>query len=146
MTDKEKGMKTGTDDFNAPFPEKVQDVRTPISLAVTITLCLVTLFIGAATCIGGSYLLTLNTIHTQIAQQQALKSREEVAAIRTAIPTCKAIVQLEHATEGKVSQAFKVVADNTHCTQIVEDLNHGMNLHEILVQQTNEAAHAHEGK
>lgn len=66
--------------------------------------------VGAS--ISGAYLLSLQAIHSVAANAAALHVRELQASVRTAIPTCKALLGMDNASHGAIFPHYPGASQN----------------------------------
>lgn len=113
--------------------EKVNEKVT--GLAVLLSLVVVAFVLSVALAIGGSYLLTISAIHHQQTNEQELKQREAESSIRTAIPTCNALVEMDDAKVGasnasndphsyghNLARAITDVVATTQCRMLLREV------------------------
>jgi hypothetical protein len=122
--------------------------ETTTSIAVFISLVVTAIILSVSAAIGGSYLLTLQAIHTQKVQAAALAVREKESSVRTAIPTCKALIQMDDAKNGasnasqdpnsyghRLAAAITTVVDDTGCRKLVYQVEHGVPILKIAEEK-----------
>src|ERR1700729_1541975 len=113
--------------------------QTPTGIAVAICLAFLGVLLSIGLAIGGSYLLTLHTIDVQKAQAAALAVREKESGVPTAIPTCRALIQMDDAKNGAVNassspnsyghrlaEAITNVVTDSGCRKLVYQIEHGV--------------------
>ena len=71
---------------------------SPITTAVIGSVAAVVFLLTAGVAVGGSYLLSLSIIHKQAVTAEQLRAREGTAQIRTSIPICRALVEMDAAS------------------------------------------------
>lgn len=123
--------------------------RTPVSLAVFVSLGISMLLLVAAIAIGGSYALTLGVIHRDDVAHAQIAVREATFQIRQAVPTCRAINAMDQASQlpatgfpspphnaydKRLSAAIHSVNVTSHCPLILSDVARHVPFTEILRQ------------
>lgn len=85
--------------------DKITDnLRSPIALAVAVSVAVIAFILAVPSAIGVSYLVTANQIHhNTVAIEQVQKQAAQRAIqqeIRSSMGTCTALVTLDHASAG----------------------------------------------
>lgn len=129
-------------------------LTTPRGIAISISVFLVSTLIIIGAAIGGSYALTLESIHHNnqvvaaqnrhnneiaVRQANALKIREAESSVRTSIPTCRALIQMDDAKRGavnassspnsyghKLAKAITHVVNGTRCRLLISAVDSGV--------------------
>jgi len=122
--------------------------QTPTGIAVAASLFIIGVILSIAIAIGGSYLLTIHTINVQKAAAAALATREKESSVRTAIPTCEALIQMDNAKNGasnassdpnsyghKLARAITAVVADTGCRKLVMEVKAGVPIAKIAEQK-----------
>lgn len=103
------------------------EVQAPIGFAVQLALVVVAFVLALILSIGGSYALTIQAISNfkakEHAAEMALHQREEESAVRTGIPTCKAIVKLDDASHGPQNLGLDVWGYGHRLASAIHDVN-----------------------
>jgi hypothetical protein len=146
------------------------DVKTPITVAVRVSLALVVFVVGTFIALGGSFLIgisnkneikaneqTFEVKQTRLQQQfekaqGQLHIRELESSVRTAIPTCRALIKLDSAKDGASnaskdpnSYGHRLATDITgvvkvsHCRTLVRKVDAGVPLLKIAQQEEKQA-------
>lgn len=74
------------------LPASNETVKISVLLSVFFVFALVISIVA----LGGAYFLSLHAVEINTATQHALVLREQTAALRSGIPTCRALYQLSH--------------------------------------------------
>lgn len=140
------------------------DVDAPIGFAVKASLVVIAIFVTLILAIGGSYALTISTDNAfkakQAAAEKALHLRETESSVRTAIPTCKAIIGMDDASHGasnassdqnsyghRLARAIHKVNVTSGCPLLIMDLDHHWSIlkiaKELPKQEAALAKHEH---
>jgi len=149
------------DRSNAHYTAAI-DVKNPISTTIAIILSVVTLVLTLAGSIGASAAIALSAqSHAEMAARKAeantqalkrsdaaLRERELTASVRTAIPTCQALIGLDDAKNGasnassdphsyghNLARAITNVVDKTHCRVLITEVKEGVPLTKIVQQE-----------
>lgn len=94
------------------------DVKSPITVAVRVSVALIVIVVSVFAALGGSYLIGISNKNAIAASEKAfeakqaklqqafekaqsqLHTRELESSVRTAIPTCRALIKLDSAKDG----------------------------------------------
>lgn len=132
------------------------DVKTPISVAVGVSFAIVIFVLTLFLSIGGAYLIGVTNANRIAAQekafeasQKALRTRELESSVRTAIPTCRALIKLDEAKDGasnasmdpnsyghRLAERITGVVDVSKCRPLIKLVDEGVPLLKIAQMES----------
>jgi hypothetical protein len=127
--------------MTSPDPKPLRPERIAVFVSLVICAFVFSVIVGMA----GSYAITLHSIDVQHRADVALHQREIESQVRTAIPTCKALVEMDDAKNGasnassdpnsyghRLAKAIHDVVARSQCTVILKDLKNGQTIAQIV--------------